>query len=319
MERARAQRLDAFPALVLVSPEKKSLILPLSGVGQSRKEAVLETLEGAVSSPAREALLKIICEVYAVVLLAEGQDPAQNQQARRAAEGAIAQLTRGMGDLPKLVKLPPQLVVVPLAAKARERVFLWSAGLAEGDTTEPAVAVLYGRARRVGPALRGGLVTQTALYKILSVLGQDCECDLDRAWMRGPVIPARWGTDLQRLVQKHVGFDAENPLVKTEISRILERGPSAKLRDPALGDLTDGGVSGSKETPVEEPSAASLASPDAIPGPARVKTAPALSASPSLLAADVGVRWNWVWFIVIGLTLVALTGGLSIWLRRRVE
>lgn len=300
LERARAQDLDSFPALLLVSQENKSLRLPLPGAGQSRKEAVWETLEGAVSSPAREALFKIICEVYAVVLLAEGKDPAQNQRARFVAEGAIAQLTRGMEDLPKLVKRPPQLLVVPSAAKEKERVFLWSAGLSEGETEEPAVAVLFGRGRRIGPALRGGLVTQTALYKILAILGQDCECDLDRAWMRGPLIPARWGTDMQTGVQKHVGFDAENPMVKTEISRILERGPSGKRRDSALMDLGDGGVSGYKETRIEDASGDAAASADALSEPARVKPTPVVSLSP--LVADASLRWSRVWFVVSGLT-----------------
>ena len=97
--------------------------------------------------------------------------------------------------------------------------------------TVPQVAVLIGRGRRLGPVLRGGMITQAKVQDILTIAGQDCECGLDRSWMQGPIIPASWDLDVQQRAFKDLGFDAENPLVKNEVSRILARGP-AQARTP---------------------------------------------------------------------------------------
>jgi hypothetical protein len=86
------------------------------------------------------------------------------------------------------------------------------------------VAVLIGRGRRLGPTLKGDEITAGKLQQILAVAGQDCECDLDRSWMQGPMIPVRWGPERQQSAYNNLGFDPDNPLVKAEISRILARG-----------------------------------------------------------------------------------------------
>jgi hypothetical protein len=201
--------------------------IELPPVEESDPEAFWPRLEAVVSSPKREALLRRLTEAFAILVLVEGTVPEQTARARRAAQGAISEITRLLPRMPKPVRTPPDLLVITPGEAASESVWLWSLGLETEDLSEPQIAVLHGRGRRLGPALSGGLITQTALREMLAVNGQDCECELDRSWMRGPIIPSSWGEELQKLSFNELGFDPENPLVKTEISRILSRGPSA--------------------------------------------------------------------------------------------
>src|SRR5690606_38634283 len=68
---------------------------------------------------------------------------------------------------------------------------------------------------------------------------QDCECELDREWMKGPLLPARWDAGRQQQALQSLGFDPENPLVRAEVSRIVLRGPGTgqmkKLAGTASG------------------------------------------------------------------------------------
>ena len=130
--------------------------------------------------------------------------------------------------------------------------------------------------------------------------------------MRGPLLPVRWGGDLQSLARKNLGFDAENPMVKTEISRILARGPLAK---GARANAELGGVLDYKETSVEAlltdaiPVTVGESSP-AAPGPELGERSVAVGA--------VGFRSSPARLALLGLALVTLTGGLWIWRRRRL-
>ena len=171
------------------------------------------------------------------MLLVSGGDDARDDAARTAVEAALEQL-RGVWDrMPKDVGRPPKLLQV--GEPATERVLLWSLGIEAERDGSPAVAVLFGRGRRIGPVLEGPAITETALFGILNAAGQSCECELDRSWMRGPRIPLRWDDDLKARAVAFLGFDPENPRIKSEISGILSRGPSADAgSDPLSEGLT---------------------------------------------------------------------------------
>ena len=85
-----------------------------------------------------------------------------------------------------------------------------------------------GRGRRVGEPMRGGLITRTALQEAMAVVGQDCECGLDRVWMQGERFPLAWGQSEKQAAFAELGFDPDNPKVKAEISRIIARGPNSR-------------------------------------------------------------------------------------------
>ncbi len=229
-----------FPAALMRSPEGESLRIPLPGVADKpiTEDALWELMESTVSSPKREWLLSRVLDAFAVIVLLESTDPEQNNAAQTAVEGAIESIQELMPKMPKPVDTPPAVLTISSAERDRESILLWSLGFDLDLTDEPQAAILIGRGRRLGPPLQGGLITRTKLQQMMALIGQDCECDLDRSWMQGPMVPLRWDSDQQKKAYDKLAFDPENPLVKAEISRILARGPNARGEVATRSDQT---------------------------------------------------------------------------------
>lgn len=236
----RFWKLDTLPAAILVAPERQSIVLPFVTANQSLKEAIWSTLEDIVSSPIREKISVDIVKAYSVVLLIEGRDASKNKSAQTAVSQAIKRIGKIMDLMPKPVDEAPQLIVIPPSVASTEKILLWSLGLLDGQTDEPVVAILYGRGRRLGPLIKGEQITENSIFNLLSIVGADCECGLDRSWMIGSMIPLRWGSKLQDEVVKRLGFDAENPMVKAEMKQILSMGDYAGMQDQASADIFEG-------------------------------------------------------------------------------
>jgi hypothetical protein len=181
-------------------------------------------MERAIQSPIRHKAVEHLLSAYAVILVVEGKDAKENDRVWRAAQTAADALAKMIPDMPKPVDIPPQVLVVPHQKIESEQAMLWSLGMKHQQPEKPQAAVLIGRGRRLGPTLQSDEITASKLQQILAVAGQDCECDLDRSWMQGPMIPVRWGPQRQQTAYNNLGFDPDNPLVKAEISRILARG-----------------------------------------------------------------------------------------------
>lgn len=236
-----AQQMTSLPAAILVASDGRSLPIAVpSDVSQANLWAAFERV---VASPVREKVLDAALKSHSVVLVIEGSNDQANQRAKEIANGAIDQARRGLAGLPKPIEQPPHLLVISPAEAARESVLLWSLQIDRHDDSSAYTAVLYGRGRRLGPVLEIPGATRTELSRLLWYVGQDCECDLDRSWMQGPMIPHRWDMQMQARAVKQLGFDAGSPMVVAEISRILSRGPAAKgpvddalgLDDPLMG------------------------------------------------------------------------------------
>lgn len=249
------------PVLVLADGRGRKFELARGDVLRGEDSALASILEAAADSALRSEILDAALGAYAVVVLFEGVREAENQMVGVALQGAVRKIERLMPSMPKPVNTPPAVIRVTRARQANERVALWGLGFEVGSMDEPRVAVVFGRGRRIGSGLEGPLITQTAVHERLSIIGQDCECELDRAWMKGPVLPGRWDSTRQNLAARTLGFDPENPLVRTEISRIVNReagtGSQRKLpksttslgyEENALEDLqsTDGAVAGAE-------------------------------------------------------------------------
>jgi hypothetical protein len=73
----------------------------------------------------------------------------------------------------------------------------------------------------MGPVLTGDDITTRKILNLLSIVGADCECGLDNSWKLGTMIPLRWDYAMQKRVAGLLGFDVENPMIKSEMSRIL--------------------------------------------------------------------------------------------------
>ena len=309
------------PTLSLVSPDGQ--FLPMELPKRTNGSAVAALMESVVRSPLRDRLQTEVVRAYAVVVLIEGADPQMQAKARAEVDEAVRDIASVMDRFPKPVRMPPQVIEIPRSALATEKVLLWSLGIGESMPEEPVAAVVYGRGRRLGPVLEGEAITRTQLSSMLGLLGQDCECDLDRSWMQGLLIPMSWGMEQQAEVLKEVGFDAENPMVKTEISRILARGPSSGARRVALPGIDSGGLIGYKEMAIESSTsggADSSTPPKASVESATVDTA-ALEAGGARVAAQIPVpeknAFPVLGYVAIGLVLFMFGGGLMVVLRRR--
>ena len=232
-----------YPAAVLVSPHHRVMTVRLPEADASFAAALDSILRDLVWSPVRQRLLKNLPQALAVVLVIPGPDAKENAAARTSATLAIDQITRQMSSLPKGVSGAPVLLEMDPAEVPRERVSLWCL---EMDTFPPktaAVAVLFGRARRLGPLLAGDQVTCENIVSLLFLAGADCECGLDRSWLAGTPVPVPWDEEARRGTLQSLGFDPENPLTKMEIDRILRR------RDPGLESERTPRVEAGRELP----------------------------------------------------------------------
>ena len=312
---------DGSPSrLVLRSPDQRELALAGATAPSlpSSRASIVELLERAVSSPARTQLHDDLLRAYAVLVFVEGQDLSANRRARQTLDEAIAAITRLLPEMPKPVNVPPRILAIPAPSIAAESVLIWGLGMNPQPTQDPRVAVVFGRGRRVGEPLEGGLITRTVLQDRLAIIGQDCECDLDRSSLQGPVIPARWDTARQRAAANALGFDPENPLIRAEISRIVLKGPAKPGASRTTSGAFDALALGYSEEPIE---AAATIPADTTEEPVAEEPTAALTSKPfpkppapaAGLPVTAGVLALWTTLSGFGL-VIALAGA---WLLNR--
>ena len=312
--------------LYLRDVEGRILSLPLPN--PSDATAVLRGVEMAVTSPLRERVYREGLRAYALVLLLEGTDGEANARVRQDVDSAITATARLLSSMPKPVETPPQMVAVSLKEQAAEKVLVWGLGLDPASTDSPRVVLVFGRGRRLGSPLEGPLITQTALRDRLLLIGQDCECDLDRAWLKGPLLPGRWGRELQQAALDTLGFDPGNPMVRAEISRIVERGPQnpGRRRPPSSGtslgysEESVETVLGSESDPAESlntgaasADSATSTNPTAAIAPTALTSSTALSKPPPAPTPTNPGRG--LWFVLAGALTVFFAVGLGLWFR----
>jgi hypothetical protein len=221
-----ALSIKSFPAAVLVSPDNQILRVSIPQPDPSFSNSLASAVEEIISSPKRKEIVEQVLNTFAAVLLIEGTDSQANMQASDTINNAIKVISRQMKTMPKAIANAPVMIVVKQMEFPREKFLLWSLGLDAKTLTQPHVAILYGRVRRMGPVISGEDLTQDRLISLLYLIGADCECGLDRKWMQGPVLPVRWDQTVQSRVAKILRFDPENPMIKTEMDQILRQGPN---------------------------------------------------------------------------------------------
>jgi hypothetical protein len=240
LDTVRFTELKTFPAALLTSPGGRSLVLSAPDTGKDSDAPVASLLDAVLSSPRRDEILEHIVTAWCVVLLIEGTDVVENTKARETVTDAIETVAGSTTQMGLTINKPPHLILLSPHSFAEEKVLLWSLGLEQHDATVPRVAVLYGRGRQIGPIFQGEDLTRNPLLGIFHIIGADCGCQTDRRILAGTVIPLRWGKEKQREVVKHVGFDAESPMVKTEISRIWSSGSTVALYGDGPLGYTEG-------------------------------------------------------------------------------
>ena len=166
-----------------------------------------------------------------------------------------------MPGLEKEIQRPPVVEVISADDYGAERAFLWSLGIGEGASS-PQVVILYGRGRMIGPVLSGERLSQSSVSAILTTIGLNCECGLDRKWMQGVMVPLKWDRDRKQDIAKQLGFNPESPEIRIEMSQIIAKGGPgqgvnrSKIVGDTLDDLLTGYRTGSLSTGnTPEPSA----------------------------------------------------------------
>ena len=211
---------DLRATAVLVAPDGRMLPVELP----TDERFAVETCQPVVKSRLRSELLEELLTAHSVVLVVEGTDNETVERAAKIAWEAAENVQGTMSSLPKAIAEPPLVVQVTRDELHAERSFFWSLGV-ETDRSASQIAVLYGRMRRLGSIWNVPGLSATELTTVLGYIGQDCECELDRSWMQGTMVPHAWDAEIQADAARALGFDPGSPLVQAEISRILARGP----------------------------------------------------------------------------------------------
>ncbi|MFO1461693.1 MAG: hypothetical protein U1G08_20100 [Verrucomicrobiota bacterium] len=303
LELAPTESLPEGTGLQLVDATGRPLRISSPDKLPGDAPGVQQLLESIASSPARRHIQTEALRSFAVVVVVDGTNAASNSRALEATRTAIASVERLMPSMPKPVSVPPQWVEISAAELPGESVLLWGLGMVPEPTGDPRLAIVYGRGRRLGEPLEGPAITRTALQERLVLIGQDCECDLDRSWLKGPVLPGRWDRGLQEGAAKSLGFDPENPMVRSEVSRIVLRGDGDRKRPSRPSSALALGYS---EEPVDD-AAGTTPTPEtaAQPNATNVIATP-LNPSPTWTKSlEAGRTW---WVFGAGLTAAVLAG-----------
>jgi hypothetical protein len=226
------------PLAILVSPGGDVFPFYLEKEEAKFTESVWGLLEEITSSVARIQVLNSIIKSYAVVLFIEGKNETENATALKEIKTSVQEISETQEKMPKPFENPAEVITLSYEQIKNERVFLWSLGWKDEFTGNPVAAILYGRGRLMGQVLTGDLLEKKYLNNLLTLVGADCECGLDRSWILGRMMPLRWNKRKQQEVVKWHSFDAENPLVKAEMSKILSISPSKERKQGASGTTT---------------------------------------------------------------------------------
>lgn len=305
--------IRTFPAAVLVSPDGQSLPVALTAPGKSFKDMLQSALEDILSSPKREEIMQQVIKAYGIVLLIKGPNAEENDKVQQACAAAVEQVSAEMEMMPKPIANPPVLIALDSESFSKEKVLLWSLGLEAEKITEPHAVVLYGRARWIGPLFKGEEITEYNLASVLFVVGADCECGFDYRWLQGTMLPARWGEKWQAQIAENLGFDPENPMIKSEMSWIIGRGYSSYPRTPF----------GYQELVIEpeSPNEANEIGNEIVPDPVEHAEAPNLNRAKPILApdplADGYSSLRYVICILIGLSALILVAGVVVLVRAK--
>jgi hypothetical protein len=226
LEYITRHNIQTFPSVVFVAPDGESIRCPYTMAGQSLSASSWFLMETLATSTFREDLIRKLIQSYGVVLIIEGADDAETIRVKNDAREAIKKIAGSLNQMPKVVNKPPEIMVIPRSKIEDEKILLFGLGITEKNKDDTHVAILYGRGRLAGPVLTGEQINTRRICNLLTFVGADCECGIDNSWIIGEMIPLRWGPSEQAELIEQLGFDVENPFVKTEMSQIISMKPS---------------------------------------------------------------------------------------------
>ncbi|TKG96501.1 hypothetical protein EYV94_04430 [Puteibacter caeruleilacunae] len=203
-----------LPSYVLIAPDDHMLKLSRSSLN--------EVVETVLESPVRTKLRTAVPDGFAVILWVHGKKYNDNNEMRKIVKDARARIVNVMPHMPKEVKNGPFIQEISEEIFQKEKILMWSLGLMD-IPDRPQAFILYGRGRMMGGAVALKNAREGYLFKLLSMIGADCECGLDRKWMLGDQVPLLWNKKDQKQLVDIVGFDVDNPMILAEMSRIIDK------------------------------------------------------------------------------------------------
>lgn len=230
VEVAKAAGITSPPALLFVAPDGRARPVEVPPDPAAFNTTLGPALEALAASPLRQQIAESCAQSYGLILIIEGLDAAQNAAAQDAADAAAKLITEHLGRLPKPIAKGPVTVTLRRGDFQREELLLWWLNLQPDAIRRPHAVVFYGRARQIGPVIKDDEVNENILANVLAIIGADCECSLDRRWMEGPLLPARWPAEARARLAESLGFDPDSPMVKMEVGMILRKGPTSAGR-----------------------------------------------------------------------------------------
>ncbi|NLP09228.1 hypothetical protein GX408_02410 [bacterium] len=233
---AHSEPRDKENEALLISPHGRILRYGIPLTLDTWKSALWDILDWACLSPVRKQINQQLTQSFCVVLLLPGSDSRENALYQARVEQSILEIKKIMPSLPKPVSQAPALLILNQDQMRQEDVLLWSLEC-DTQTAHPRAAVIYGRARRLGPVLEQETFTEQNLLSLLALVGADCECGLDRSGILGLMLPSRWGGGLQQAVADELGFDVENPAVLMEMEQILSLNAPAPAGHAKAADM----------------------------------------------------------------------------------
>jgi len=282
------------PLAVLIAPDGRAFPFELEREMSEFNESVWDLLEDVVFSPVRRQIKDEIIKSFAVVLFVEGENATANASVLNEIKGAMEDIAEMQNSMPKPFENPPQLIIIPKDQIINEQVLLWSLGWKNDQEGTPVAAVLYGRGRMMGRLLSGQLLKKEYIYNLMTIVGADCECGLDRTWILGSMMPLRWNRKDRKEVVNWHHFDAENPTVKAEMSQILSISPgrAGRVGTNTLYGYTEGAIKIIKSyESTQKPAAVS---------PVHIEE------ETSTWDALLSTRIYWIFAIIIGINFVVL-------------
>jgi hypothetical protein len=161
-----------------------------------------------------QQLHKYLISNFAVVLV--GGDTS-NVQIREQVKSQISEFSKIQQQLPKAIKEGAIYLELDFRNDVLLKKYL---GFQENLFK---TVVLYGRGRILAEPIGVKEVEDSLILKYLNVIGSDCECGLSKSWMVGNCVPLLWNAKAKSTLYKKLGFDVEDPMVKSEMSQIISK------------------------------------------------------------------------------------------------
>ncbi|NOZ20797.1 MAG: hypothetical protein GXP25_06880 [Planctomycetes bacterium] len=299
--------IDAFPAIILVSPDDRALKLCGSEAGGFSEKELRSKLSTVVSSPAREELEMHCIREWCIALLVSGSSDKANTAAEGQIDAANKEVAGTTTATGRVMRNGAHRITVS-AEDPKEQVLLWSLQL-DRPSAKPRVVILYGRGQQIGPVLEGDGITKANLVMVYEALGRNCSCTADPSLWSGPSIPMPWSEVRRMELRETYGFDPDSPRFRSAVAAYVPG--AAKSSDFVRGII---GYSEGYVEYTEPPDAPTVAMPTVEPQPAAVVVKPRKT---STLERNTGYT---VFYVIGGMTLLVAVAGsiLAVW-RMRVS